>query len=180
MRSSSIPGRGFWSTPDDRVRTGPDANLPAIELASLRIWRAFRRVLKKGSAIGQDSPPEPLHRLRIDCKKLRYLLEFFRSLYDDDEIARLVRALKQLQDNLGDFNDLVVQRAKLREFGRGMVAERTGSAPTLMAMGRLVADLEARQEKERRLFHKRFAEFSNRDNQRRFRRLFKSEESNPA
>ena len=66
--------------------------------------------------IDDDSPDEALHRLRIDAKKLRYLLEFFRALYPPKEIGAVVGALKSLQDNLGDFNDLSVQQGAMRGF----------------------------------------------------------------
>ena len=86
----------------------PEADTPILDLASRRIWRSSRRVLKKGKAIEPETEAEALHRLRIECKKLRYLLEFFSSLYSEDEILQLINALKRLQDNLGDFNDLEV------------------------------------------------------------------------
>jgi CHAD domain-containing protein len=153
-----------------------NAARPIGELASRRIWKAYRRVLEKGGAIVPETPPEALHRLRIEAKKLRYLLEFFRSLYDAEEIGRLVKALKQLQDNLGDFNDFVVQQATLARFAQQMVDDHLEPAETLMAMGRLQERLEAGQEREREDFHRRFDEFSARSNRKRFRRLFKREE----
>ena len=39
-------------------------------------------MLRDGGAITPASPPESLHELRKRCKELRYLLEFFGSLYD--------------------------------------------------------------------------------------------------
>jgi CHAD domain-containing protein len=163
----------FLEHPEATTAEPPEARTPIRHLADQRIWKAFRRVLKKGSAIGDETPAEALHRLRIDCKKLRYLLEFFRSLYDAERITQLIKALKRLQDNLGDFNDLVVQRDSLRGFCDTMLAERSASAATLMATGRLIADLEARQEIERRAFHNRFREFSSPANRKQVQRLFK-------
>ena len=133
--------------------------------------------MKKGRAIEPNSPPEMLHRLRIDCKKLRYLLEFFRALYAESEIGPPIAALKLLQDNLGDFNDLEIQQQTLRDFGRTMQAEGIGSVEAVMAMGRLVANLEKKQKSERVRFHRRFDAFSRRKNRRRFRRLFKDQEA---
>jgi CHAD domain-containing protein len=151
----------------------PEATTPILELASRRIWKSYRRVLKKGNAITPDTPPEALHRLRIECKKLRYLLEFFRSLFKTEAIGAPIKALKELQDNLGDFNDLEIQQATLRQYGQAMVAEQTATAESLMAMGRLVDHLERRQLEERQLFHRRFPEFASRQNRERFRTLFK-------
>lgn len=167
----------FLDQPSAGVEPPENMTTPIGELASRRIWKAYRRVLEQGEAIGPDTPPEALHRLRIEAKKLRYLLEFFRSLYDTDEIGRLIKALKQLQDNLGDFNDFVVQQETLGRFAQQMVDDRLEPAATLMAMGRLQERLEAGQEEERESFHRQFAEFSARGNRKRFRRLFKSKET---
>jgi CHAD domain-containing protein len=143
--------------PDDPAL--PEAKRPVREVASERIARCFRRVLKKGRAIKDDSPPARFHRLRIECKKLRYLLEFFRSLYDPHDVEPVVKSLKRLQDNLGDFNDLQIQRETLKRFAQEMVAEDCATVESLMAMGRLVERLEVRQAKERSRFTKRFANF---------------------
>jgi CHAD domain-containing protein len=169
--------QAFLDQPSADVDPPRNATTPIGELASRRIWKAYRRVLEKGEAIGPETPPEALHRLRIEAKKLRYLLEFFRSLYDAEEIGRLVKALKQLQDNLGDFNDFVVQQETLGRFAKQMVDDRLEPAETLMAMGRLQERLEAGQEKEREDFYRQFEEFSTRGIRKRFRRLFKSEET---
>lgn len=158
----------------------PEAATPILDLASRRIWKASRKVLKKGTAIGPDTPAEALHRLRIGCKKLRYLLEFFRSLYPEDQLRPLIAALKRLQDNLGDFNDLEIQQKTLKTFARTMLAEKIGTANSLMAMGRLVERLEQSQIEERKDFHRRFDRFSSRKNRLRFKELFKPTEASQA
>ncbi len=177
-RSLLADWQSFLDTPlaaDDPDR--PEGATPICELASHRIWKSSRKVLKKGNAIGPETPAEALHHLRIECKKLRYLLEFFRSLYPEKEMRPLIDALKRLQDNLGDFNDLEVQQGTLREFAQTMMVEKIGTAKSLMAMGRLVERLEHRQAEERQAFHKRFAKFSNRKNRQRIRSLFKPAET---
>ncbi len=150
----------------------PNASRPIRELASERIWKAWRRVWKKGRVIRDETPAEAFHKLRIDCKKLRYLLEFFRSLYPTKKIDGLVRALKQLQDNLGDFNDLEVQQEKLRELAHEMSDAGAASVDTLLATGELVTGFRLLQEKERRKFADRFARFSAPPNRQTFRDLF--------
>lgn len=166
----------FLDQPPAEGELPRNAATPIGELASRRIWKAYRRVLEKGEAIGPETPPEALHRLRIEAKKLRYLLEFFRSLYDAEGVTRLVKALKQLQDNLGDFNDFVVQQATLGRLAQQMIDERLQPAETLMAMGRLQERLENGQEREREGFYRRFEKFSAPGNRKRFRRLFKQQE----
>ena len=88
----------------------PAGIAPIGEVASAAITKRYRQAIKKGNRISATTPDESLHELRIDCKKLRYLLEFFSSLFPDDQMKMLIKQLKQLQDNLGDFNDLSVQQ----------------------------------------------------------------------
>ncbi len=148
------------------------AQRPIQEVASKRIWRSFRRVVKKGLAITPESPAEALHQVRIDCKKLRYLLEFFRSLYDPSELKQLIRSLKELQDCLGDFNDLEVQQESLRRFGGEMFREGVATDSTLISMGQLIDQLERLQGKEREKFVDRFGAFAHPSNQERCQTLF--------
>jgi len=59
--------------------------------------------------LADDVPVETLHRLRIECKYLRYHLEFMLSLLGPDG-AEIAALLRKLQDDLGDLNDAVVSR----------------------------------------------------------------------
>ncbi|MCW4026403.1 MAG: CHAD domain-containing protein [Candidatus Bathyarchaeota archaeon] len=167
----------FLSAPRPESAAMRNADTPIIETSSARIWKVFRRIIKTGTRIEESTPAEALHRLRIECKKLRYLLEFFRSLYSGEEMKSLIKSLRGLQNNLGDFNDCQVQQEKLIEFARQMVDERNARPQTLMAMGRLVERLEKRQQAERGKFSERFAAFSSKGNRSRFRELFKKKGS---
>jgi CHAD domain-containing protein len=152
--------------------SAPNAGRPIAAVARERILRAFHKILEKGSRIGWDTPAEALHRLRIDCKKLRYLMSFFQSLFPPETLDPLIKELKMLQDNLGDFNDLQVQSAALRAFAQEMMTTGVGPPATLMAMGQLMGQLEAEQVVERRAFHKRFKAFARRGNRHRFEEVF--------
>ncbi|MGP8323561.1 MAG: CHAD domain-containing protein, partial [Methanosarcinaceae archaeon] len=87
-----------------------NAEKPVITLARELIKRRYTKIMKNGEKIDNDSPDEKFHSLRIQCKKQRYLMEFFASLFPSDEIALLTKQLKRFQDNLGEFNDLSVQQ----------------------------------------------------------------------
>ena len=159
-------------TPPDRR---PDnAGVPIRETASGRILKAYRRMLKRGGNLGDDPPAEALHQLRIDAKKLRYLLEFFRNLYPKKEIDRLVRELKALQDVLGGLNDMEVQQDRLLGFARDLSSAPEDHAATLIAMGRLSAIMADRQEAYRLEFAERFEVFAHPKSQDRYRSLFGS------
>ncbi len=112
-----------------------------------------------GSAIDDDSPHEALHDLRKKGKELRYLLEFFASLYPSEVVKPMVSTLKGLQDVLGRFQDREVQAELLRSLG-DEVAMLEGGAAALMAMGVLVQRLVAEQELAREQFAERFSGFA--------------------
>ncbi|MEN6478772.1 MAG: CHAD domain-containing protein [Anaerolineales bacterium] len=65
-----------------------------------------------------DAPVQLLHALRIDCKRLRYGLEFFREVLPA-EIEALIPTVVQLQDHLGDLHDQYVTVEMIRELVQG-------------------------------------------------------------
>lgn len=164
--------RDYLESPLPLRTSLPNATRAALDVASERIWRLFRRTLKEGAAIGPASPPEELHELRKTCKKLRYLLECFQNLYPPGDMTRLIKALKTLQNNLGDFQDLHVQITAMQGFGAQMLEQEHANAPTLMALGMLVENLEQRQQRAREEFHSRFATFAGARHRQLFKRLF--------
>jgi CHAD domain-containing protein len=166
--------RSFLEQPVNERSTLPNARRRVYELACRRIWRVYRRILKEGRAIEADSPAEALHELRKTAKKLRYLMEFFQSLYPAGRIKRLISILKSLQNNLGNFQDFAVQVHTLKRFSHQMVVEDKASAGTLLAMGMLIEGLERRQQQARQEFSERFSTFSLPENEARFRALFAS------
>jgi CHAD domain-containing protein len=144
--------------------------LTAGELANRSIGRRYRRVVRGGAAITHDSPAEALHSLRHRCKELRYALELFAPVTDDAARQRAVADLKDLQDVLGRFQDADVQKQMIYSFTEQM---RAAHAPTkaLMAMGEIVANLEADQRRARAGFDHAFARLGRPTSRRRMRLL---------
>ncbi|MBW9273139.1 MAG: CHAD domain-containing protein [Candidatus Thiodiazotropha sp. (ex. Lucinisca nassula)] len=163
--------RSWLQSPGGESEQAPSAMRPTAKLADKRIGKLYKRVLKDGLNIGDDSPAELLHELRKDCKKLRYLMEFFQSLYPKPAIRELIKALKVILDNLGEFQDLEVQANSLEKFGEQMLNEGA-PASALMAMGILVGKLLERQERARAEFVDLFTDFSSESNQNAFQQLF--------
>ncbi|HVN75962.1 MAG TPA: CHAD domain-containing protein [Thermoanaerobaculaceae bacterium] len=114
---------------------------PVADLAAERTLRAYRRLSSHARRLAPGAPAAELHRLRIDAKKLRYLLEFFAGLWDPEATKALVAELKLVQDTLGDYHDAFLQVGRLKTLAPVVLASGAGAA-TLLAMGRLVADLE--------------------------------------
>jgi len=147
---------------------------PVGALAAHRIERAWRRLRRRGRAVGEGAPDADLHRLRLDGKRLRYLLELFRSLLPPAEAARLVKRLKKLQDSLGDFHDAAVQEELLRAAARDLAGRRDVPAETLLAVGRLVERLERKRERLRPRILRRLAEFEEGPGARKLRRVLRA------
>jgi CHAD domain-containing protein len=164
--------REFLEQPVPERSTLQNARRPVLEVACERVWRIYRRTLREGRAIDPQTPAEALHELRKTCKKLRYLMEFFQSLFPAGRIKALIKVLKTLQDNLGEFQDYEVQVTALKHFSHQMVAEIHPSPDTLLAMGMLIEGLERRQHMAREEFAGRFTHFALPENQEHFRELF--------
>ena len=148
----------------------PLASAPIIEVAGPRIHKAFKRIRKRGASATEAVPASLLHRIRIDGKKLRYLLEFFADLYPQDAISRFIKELKRLQNILGEFNDTEVQLTHIAAFnGAGGQASEA-----LAATSRLCEIIVERQRELRTEFVDRFAIFASDDNRRLYKKTFKA------
>lgn len=80
------------------------------------------RVLNMGQDIRQMDA-DALHRLRIECKKLRYATEFFSPLYGT-KMTPFLKQLKQLQDVLGLIHDCFVMAGLQNSFLKGKKSEK--------------------------------------------------------
>lgn len=87
--------------------------LPIRQVADQTLWKGYKKICKKARKIDELSPDEQLHQLRLECKKLRYLMDFFAALYPSKKHRRRIKQLKRLQQSLGYFNDLSVQQQLL-------------------------------------------------------------------
>lgn len=121
------------------LRRGPsrraEARRPVLEAGPEVVRHRYRKVRKAGDVITVDSPGDEYHELRKRGKRLRYALEFLLPVYGKPA-AELVKALKSLQDVLGDHQDAVVATAQLRELA--LPAKRRGggvSTRTAFVMG---------------------------------------------
>jgi CHAD domain-containing protein len=174
-RALSSPEYGdlvrMWSDLMDAPPAGPLAATPIVQLAGERLRKRHQRVIRDGRAIGRKTPDEALHRLRIQCKKLRYLLEFAAPIFGEDAIADLVSHLKGLQDNLGEFNDLSVQQEDLRQALDAIPGRSRSSLQEAAAIGGLLTALVARQRVVRGEFAAAFADFAERSVADRFAAL---------
>ncbi|MDD5276327.1 MAG: CHAD domain-containing protein [Methylovulum sp.] len=148
-----------------------NARLTIKQLADKRIWKIYNRVLQEGNAVSQLSEAEALHELRKTCKKLRYLMEFFQSLYPPHKIKQLIDHLKKLQDILGNFQDYQIQENHLKLFSEEMLANNV-PATTFLAMGVVIQAIDTKKNEVRNNFEAAFADFQQLKNQTLFKALF--------
>ncbi|MEI7694962.1 MAG: CHAD domain-containing protein [Chlorobium sp.] len=136
-------------------------------VATESIKKAWKKVIRHGRQISRETTDTELHALRIDCKKLRYLLEFFASIFQPETITPVIRQLKELQENLGAFVDFAVQLRFLHEKLESMASDKLLAA----SIGGLMATLFQKQEEARLKFHKTFASFDHEETSQLFHDL---------
>ncbi|AWN47527.1 inorganic triphosphatase [Methylobacterium terrae] len=130
---------GPWLGPDNPNAARRDG--PARAFATEELERRRRQVKKRGRHLAALDP-EARHQVRIAAKKLRYGAEFFAALYDGKKATKrhkvFVEALADLQDHLGDLNDIATAHTLALDLARG--------APegAVFAAGLATADTEAR------------------------------------
>jgi CHAD domain-containing protein len=94
-----------------------EAALPAAEFAAAALDRLRRKLAKKGRHL-RKLDDDALHEARIAAKKLRYATEFFAGLYPADKARkrarRFAKAVRALQEKLGELHDLAVAPAILK------------------------------------------------------------------
>ena len=149
------------------------------EFAAEQLAEVHRRLVKRGRKLRRHAPDAAVHRARIEGKRLRYLLEFFQSLYPPNRIEPVIKSIRRLQDELGSFNDAAVQQSVLRELARDRVAEGEASAEALVALGRLVERLAGEKERCREGAAKRFTGFDSGANREAFDQLLGEFEDEP-
>jgi triphosphatase len=134
---------GSWLT-NGGDREARRRDKPAAAFAFKVLEKRRRQVKKRGRDLGSLGVEER-HQVRIAAKKLRYGAEFFAGLYTGKKANKrhkaFLSALEDLQDALGDLNDIATGHEILDE----LASAEAGSA--LFAAGMTAADIEARTRK---------------------------------
>ena len=124
---------GDWRrNPDDASGVLRERPVAAVAVEQLR--RRWKKILKSGKRLN-ELDPERRHRLRIQAKKLRYAAEFFATVFPCKKCMRrrkvFVAHLEQLQDALGDLNDIAVNGKLSRRLvdGEGPPPSGVAAAP---------------------------------------------------
>jgi CHAD domain-containing protein len=154
-------------------KSSPSADIPVGPLVFRCIYRRYRKVRVIAAGIGAETPDVAVHQLRIECKKLRYLMEFFSELIPREEGELMQKMLRRLQGRLGDFNDASVQQKSLLNYW-----EHKKSGPDVaMGVGGLVSILYHRQQQTRGLIKQSLGEFCSGSTAAAFKSTFKLPDS---
>ena len=151
-----------------------NALLPIDEFLSARTWHWYRRVLRDGAKITDETAAEKLHALRKNCKTLRYLIEFGSGLHSKKKLKKATKIMKRLQNILGKHQDLHVHINYLRKFESLLAQDESLNEETTEVIQNIIDRLNLQQMQCRDKFQKAFAEFSSETNQVFFAALFKS------
>jgi len=145
---------------------------PSIDLAINKIQKTYKKIYKAATEISHTTPDEAIHKIRIDCKKLRYLLYFFASQFDKKKIKVVAKHLKKLQDKLGIFNDLTVQGDFLKNYLYQLEHKPKKDIMLIASVGGLISNLYTMQIQERDKCINELAVFSNNENRQLFKETF--------
>jgi CHAD domain-containing protein/transposase-like protein len=118
--------------------------VPVLVYNRLSAVRAFDPLIPNAS-------PEQLHALRIEFKKLRYTLEYFREVLGN-EVGMVIDELKDVQDHLGNLHDAQVATQILRDYLVQWDAQQNSLATELrQTPNALMAYLSAQYAERQRL-----------------------------
>jgi len=163
-------------TPNENNPWGPEAGFPLRKVISSIISKRFIKIMKLGKDINISTPVKKIHRLRIESKKLRYIIEGFRDLYPEKEMNRLIRNFKKMQDNLGQFNDYAIQAEFVLDVIRHHKKKKTIPIPGyLAALGSLTGTLNQLSYNTRTQIEGDFKTFNSKENIQSFNNLFGDE-----
>jgi CHAD domain-containing protein len=165
--------RTFLEDSSPGVPEPADAARPLVEVSSRRILRLYRRLVDQAMAIHDKTPADAIHQVRIEAKKLRYLIDATRSLHERRDLDRIIESLKKLQTVLGDFNDAQVQERHLLDSGKALVEAGAAESGALLTVGRLAENARNRGASLREQVDHELSRFCKDGIRTDFSRLFK-------
>jgi len=138
---------GQWRRPqDDLVRDRGDV---AIEISAAdQLTRRFKKIRKRGKMLTRLDARRR-HKLRIQAKKVRYASEFFAGLFPGKKASKrrekFLSALEDVQDCLGDLNDIAVHEDRITAIAdERRSRRRRGNPKRAFAAGLLTGREDAR------------------------------------
>jgi CHAD domain-containing protein len=144
-----------------------DPGKPVFKLADELLREVNQQTLEQGKTITRNSDAETLHSLRKSFKQLRYLMEFFSSLYPAVELRALTQSLTDIQDDLGLFNDRHFQVAMVQAF-----IQQSKNDEAIKASVQLIQILLQQQDEAGKNFKDSYKKYASSASQKKFNALF--------
>jgi CHAD domain-containing protein len=164
----------FLNEPQKDAPGASNADLSILTLAQKRIYKQYRSIVESINQILENIDDKKLHALRIECKKLRYLMEFFYNLFSPKKMNTLIEQLKKLQNKLGNLNDLFIQQEYLLNISEELPATHKKNKRVLVSIGCLIGALDGKMQFVKKSLFKTFTDFASPLNELQFRELFVS------
>lgn len=155
-----------WANP---IHRGPASAVPVGSMAAARLQKRFQRIRKLQKSITPETPDNAIHALRIECKKMRYLLDSFGRLFPADCAHPIAKSLARVQNRLGRYNDTSVQQDHFLERAHGCL--ETGDCRMALALGGLIGSLHHEHAALRKKVVEALAAFCNREHRALVKRL---------
>ena len=156
--------RELINTLEEFVAAGPQesmqervGDLTIAEAADRDIRKSARRVIKRGDRVIAESLVEKLHKLRIEAKHLRYLLDFY-TMAQPVRWKESINELDKLQDLLGWHQDAITSRERLEAYHDSLPIAGEDCVLRL-SIDRLISTENERMEQCRREFPAAWRQF---------------------
>ncbi len=150
-RSAGLPG-AMEALADALPHKGRSLKSAARE----HLGRQLKQVKRRGRMISTASPITDLHALRIECKRLRYLVEMF-SHGDIIHLQPLRKHLRNLQELLGELNDNAVKIESVTRYAASL--DSPSFRAELLDLGRYIGLCETSSVSLRRRFPQQWQHF---------------------
>jgi CHAD domain-containing protein len=132
-------------------RLSDRAQRPSRKVLPALAARSWRKLDKAARVLGDDSPDEDLHRVRVLTKRARYAAEAVAPALarkPGRKAARFAGRAADVQDVLGELQDSVVAAKTLQDFA----LERRHKGPLNLATGRMLERESRRHDAARAAF----------------------------
>ncbi|NLC28743.1 MAG: CHAD domain-containing protein, partial [Campylobacteraceae bacterium] len=99
---------------DEGFFESSSAKLPFKLLGALSMKRQILTLSKKLKSLQEFTPTKKFHQVRIEFKRLRYLLEEFELLFIEDDFSKILERVKKMQKIFGKLQDKSTQKELLK------------------------------------------------------------------
>lgn len=143
----------FLTTPGSGVAGGKESSVPPSQVRHVlasTVWQRYEAV-RAYEAVLPQAAPETLHALRIECKYLRYTVEFFQEVLGPGA-APVIRQVVAVQDHLGEIQDAQVAGRLLAEYlSKAFKEQATASAAPTADLDGVTRYLSYRRDQARQM-----------------------------